>query len=197
MAAENPNYLFSKMSTVLSFPIDGESRNELYNCNIVEHVVGISLADLSRTPRELNIDQLSTTSMSSTKKPKSKIEEIDIAVRKKVKEIVQGLKASHAKFMDPDFGPTENDPLGAIALYGSGGSPAPAGTNKYPSPDSLRWDRPQYLDKSKLAEDERDEEEEEVDEFADDYADSGAGGENEVFLLSLCSFHLIGGRCGA
>lgn len=104
-----------------------------------------------------------------------------MAVRKKVKEIVQGLKASHAKFLDPDFGPNESDPLGAISLYGAGGSPAPAGTNKYPSPDSLRWDRPQYLDTSKLAGDDIEEgEEDEVDEFADEFADDSGGGENEV-----------------
>lgn len=143
------------------------------------------MSDLSRTPKELNLDQLDASSISSTKKTKTKIEEIDIAVRKKVKEIVQGLKASHAKFMDPDFGPSESDPLGAIALYGPDGSPAPAGTNKYPSPDSLRWDRPQYLDTSKLAEDDR-ENEDDYDEFADEFADSGAGGENEVLCL-LCT----------
>ena len=142
--------------------------------------IGISRADLNRTPKELRLDQLSTSSDTSVKKKRTKIEEIDMSVRKKVKEIIQGLKASHAKFSDPDFGPTDDDPYGAIALYGSGGSPAPAGTNKYPSPDTLRWDRPQYLDTSKLAE--GDEKEDEIgDEFADDFGgDAVGGGDNEV-----------------
>ena len=63
-------------------------------------------------------------------------------VEPKVKAIVDELKASSRKFEDPDFGPTIKDPLGAISLYGSC-IPSPAGS-KYPKPEDLRWDRPQY-----------------------------------------------------
>jgi hypothetical protein len=101
--------------------------------------------------------------------PDSKILAIDREVQKKVHEIVQGLKASHAKFVDPDFGPSEKDPLGALSLYGTG-APAPAGTSKYPSPESMRWDRPQYADDTfDDNDDEEEEEEEEVDEFGDEF----------------------------
>lgn len=96
------------------------------------------------------------------------------------------MKSTHEKFKDPDFGPSEDDEYGAKSLYGDG-PPAPAGTNKYPSPESLRWDRPHYADKvfgadGKEVEVEEEEEEEEEDEF------SSSMKTEEVSLICLFMF---------
>ena len=89
---------------------------------------------------------------------------INAKIEAKVKEIVNKLKISHTKFEDPDFGPSEKDEFGAISLYGAT-PPDPAGS-KYPSPDTLLWQRPQYDDDkfssdktAKDAEEEEDEDE--------------------------------------
>ena len=70
---------------------------------------------------------------------------IEAKVEAKVKEIVNKLKASHEKFEDPDFGPTEKDEYGALSFYASLTLPNPAGS-KYPPPNTMRWERPQYDD---------------------------------------------------
>ena len=75
--------------------------------------------------------------------PKEK-EKIERKVEVKVKEIIDKLKEKHSKFIDDDFGPTEKDEFGAISFYGNG-KPDPAGS-KYPSPDTLKWERPLYAD---------------------------------------------------
>lgn len=104
-------------------------------------------------------------------------EKIDKKVESKVKEIVEKLKESHSKFVDIDFGPTEKDEFGAISFYGNG-KPDPAGS-KYPSPDTLKWERPLYSDEkfgknegesgsSNAADDDTEEEDEEFDEEDDD-----------------------------
>lgn len=117
---------------------------------------------------------------------------IEAVVEKKVKEVVQQLKANHSKFEDPDFGPNEKDEYGAISLYGNC-KPDPAGS-KYPSPESLRWERPQYADDKFRKEanldadtvdgeedDDEDEDEDEDDMFA------SFGGENKVCFSQLSS----------
>lgn len=75
---------------------------------------------------------------------KDALKKIEEKVEKKLKEVIDQLKAKHTKFEDTDFGPTEKDEFGAISFYGSG-KPDPAGS-KYPAPESLRWERPQYAD---------------------------------------------------
>ena len=70
-------------------------------------------------------------------------------VEPKVKSIIDKLKATSQKFEDPDFGPTENDPRGAISFYGTA-MPAPAGS-KYPKPEDLRWARQQYDDNGRFS----------------------------------------------
>lgn len=107
---------------------------------------------------------------------------IDNCVEKKIKDIVDRLKGKSEKFIDPDFGPTDDDEYGAKSFYGSS-LPAPAGS-KYPAPESLLWTRPVYDDdkfslaaKNKSSDDGEsdgndDEEEEEEDEY-------GSGGDND------------------
>lgn len=125
---------------------------------------------------------------------------INVKVEAKVKEIVNKLKMSHAKFEDPDFGPLESDEFGAKSLYGAA-PPDPAGS-KYPSPESLMWQRPQYDDNNfsngKAGEAEADEEEEEEEEDDDD--EYGFKGEADVevdhchvicLLLSLLCVDLV------
>jgi hypothetical protein len=106
-----------------------------------------------------------------------------------VKEIVDGLKANHSKFVDPDFGPNDEDEFGAKSLYGDS-KPEPAGS-KYPSPDTLRWERPQYDDNKfsveseeiKKSEDEieggEENEEEEDDDDDDEFGFGGGGGKGD------------------
>ena len=100
---------------------------------------------------------------------------IHAKVETKIKSVIDDLRASHGKFEDKDFGPTEVDPYGAKSLYGAI-APDPAGHSKYPAPDTLRWDRPIYEDKNfsngdgeegkAAGGDEGEEEEDEFDEFA-------------------------------
>lgn len=126
------------------------------------------------------------------KDPKQ-LEKIDRVVEGKVKAIIDKLKATHQKFEDADFGPTEDDEFGSKSLYGNA-PPAPSGS-KYPSPESLRWDRPHYdddkfalVESAKVAKSSGDDDEEgdgegggEEDEGNDDFDDefgssSGRGG---------------------
>ena len=134
--------------------------------------------------------------------PYTKRDRIEQVVEKKIQGIVNTAKASHSKWEDPDFGPNENDPYGKISLYGSE-PPAPAGTNKYPTPESMRWDRPQYADSNFGAEEKESEEAEEAyDEFADDFG-MAAGGENTtlceegaLFIGGSSSGDVIQGKLG-
>lgn len=100
------------------------------------------------------------------------LKKIHAKVEIKIKSIIDGLRSSHGKFEDSDFGPTESDPYGAKSLYGSA-VPNPAGHSKYPAPETLRWDRPVYEDKKfdengkEIVDGDDEEEDEEVeDEFA-------------------------------
>ena len=81
-----------------------------------------------------------------------------------VTSIIKKLKTTHEKFVDVDFGPTEDDEFGAVSFYGNV-SPEPAGS-KYPKPEQLRWERPLYEDKLGEGEKKDNIEEEEFDEFA-------------------------------
>lgn len=118
------------------------------------------------------------------------IEKIDKRVEKKVKEIVDGLKVSHGKFEDPDFGPNEKDEFGAKSLYG-GMQPEPAGS-KYPAPETLRWERPQYND-DKFASDEEggdddeddDEDGDEEDEEEDEFSFGGGRSSNQMEVSTV------------
>ena len=69
--------------------------------------------------------------------------EMEKIVEKRVKETIDNLKQQQTKFVDCDFGPTEEDEFGSISLYGTG-QPDPAGQSKYPAPDTLEWKRPVY-----------------------------------------------------
>jgi hypothetical protein len=122
-------------------------------------LIGIKKSDLMRTIKNDRPEG------SNGKKAKSFLDEVELQVEKKVREIIQVLKTNHTKFIDPDFGPTPEDPYGALSLYGNE-PPAPAGTNKYPNPESIRWDRPQYTSKI-VADESSEDEEEEEDEFAE------------------------------
>lgn len=91
-------------------------------------------------------------------------DKIEAPIKALVKKITDKLKASHTKFVDPDFGPNEKDPFGAISLYGSD-PPDPSGS-KYPPPENLKWVRPQYADDNAALTEETPAAEEEDDEFA-------------------------------
>ena len=118
-------------------------------------------------------------------------------VEPRVKTIVDTLKASSQKFEDPDFGPTEKDPRGAVSFYGTA-MPAPAGS-KYPKPEDLRWDRPHYDDKGMFAEgkekkegeDGEEDEEEEEDEEGGVWCKHGG-----LFLEGSSSGDVIQGQLG-
>lgn len=124
------------------------------------------------------------------------MKKIETKVESKVKEIINKLKSSHAKFEDPDFGPTEKDEYGAVSFYGppkakkDGAIPDPAGGSKYPAPHTLKWERPLYDDNKfveprvklvdengeEVEDEEECEDEEEGDEFDDEFgfqADNG------------------------
>lgn len=89
------------------------------------------------------------------------------------------MKSSHSKFIDNDFGPNENDEYGEKSLYGNG-KPDPAGS-KYPSADSLRWERPQYEDKKfQTNEEENSSTNEEDEDEDDDFSDAGYSGNEEA-----------------
>jgi len=69
---------------------------------------------------------------------------INKEVENKVKTIIDGLKTSHYKFIDTDFGPVNDDDPAVQSLYASK-TPPPSGS-KYPRPEDLRWVRPIYDD---------------------------------------------------
>jgi hypothetical protein len=107
---------------------------------------------------------------------------IESKVEGKVKEIINKLKASHEKFEDADFGPSEKDTFGALSFYGSA-LPQPAGS-KYPAPETLRWERPLY-DDSKFSDgaagvEDNGEEEEEEEDDDDEFGYSGASEDAKV-----------------
>lgn len=108
------------------------------------------------------------------------ISDINKQVEAKVKVIVNELKTTHAKFVDVDFGPKEDDEFGATSLYGPANkTPEPAGS-KYPSPDTLRWDRPLY-DDDNFEEDEekKDGSDDEDQAGGDDVYGEGEGNDDE------------------
>lgn len=81
-----------------------------------------------------------------------------------MKKLIEQVKLSAKKFVDPDFGPNENDKDGAMALYGAK-LPDPSGS-KYPPPNTLRWARPKYYDATEVFTEDQENEEEEDDEYA-------------------------------
>ena len=99
--------------------------------------------------------------------------------------LVDKLKISHEKFTDPDFGPnsTNDDEFGSRSLYGPA-PPTPVGVSKYPKPDTLRWDRPQY-DDDKFVEGEEDDDDTEDDDSEDDEFGFGPAvqAEDEVWCM--------------
>lgn len=123
-----------------------------------------------------------------------------------MKSIVDTLKATHEKFVDKDFGPTEDDEFGAKSLYGDM-NPASVGP-KYPPPESLRWQRPQYDDekfaKTEAAsaavidkpEDDEDEDEFNFDEGMEDDVDEGVCKHGKLFIDGSSSGDVIQGQLG-
>lgn len=171
-------YIASSFSTVLIISIDGKhSFTVLDQCSSASSTAIVTTV-LFLVGKEYTKEQ-------------SKIE---AQVEKKVKDVVNKLKASHGKFEDPDFGPNEKDEYGAISFYGDA-PPAPAGS-KYPKPETLRWERPQYRDDKFVAGGggggdgpdeaaevvEEGEEEEEDDEF-------GFGGDDEEDEMDIWCKH--------
>jgi hypothetical protein len=142
-------------------------------------------------------------------KSPDELKKIDRKVEAKVKEIVDKLKATHQQFADPDFGPNAGDVYGAKSLYGTE-PPSPAGS-KYPSPDSLRWDRPHYDDGKFLhTEDDTEEfnsdsdaEEDEFGEFGD-FGDISSGDKGDgiwcqhgkLFIDGASSGDVVQGQLG-
>jgi hypothetical protein len=115
---------------------------------------------------------------------------INAKVESKVKEIITKLKISHTKFEDPDFGPTESDEYGAISLYGNA-PPNPAGS-KYPSPESLKWERPQYDDgKFGVGQTEVKENEEEDEEYDDEFGGFGGTDDQDEVCPFVIGFFII------
>ena len=98
------------------------------------------------------------------------------SILKKVKDIILGMKRDNVtKWVDPDFGPTEEDEeKGAQAMYRGGKRPGP----QYPAPSSIRWARPQYEGDNDIAGTGSDEEEggDDGDEYDDEYGDDEFGG---------------------
>ena len=72
--------------------------------------------------------------------------EIQVQVEKELSAIVSKLKRDSTKWTDASFGPNDKDPFGALSLYGKIGTPDSVGLSKYPSPESLTWERPVYDD---------------------------------------------------
>ncbi len=52
---------------------------------------------------------------SADKAKPSKRDHIEKVVERKIKAIVDATKATHSKYVDPNFGPTEADPFGALS----------------------------------------------------------------------------------
>jgi hypothetical protein len=127
-------------------------------------------------------------------------DDIQKAVEKTVGLIVAKLRQSHSKFEDPHFGPTAKDELATSSLYGATGVPNSVGLSKYPSPDSLRWDRPLYDDDNLVQEE--DAENEDDDEFgysagASDKDDDGVWCKNgKLFLDGSSSGDVVQGQLG-
>jgi Ca2+-binding EF-hand superfamily protein len=119
------------------------------------------------------------------------VSKIDNQIEINIKAIVEKLKSSGEKFVDTDFGPTDSDEFGASSLYGSS-KPAPAGS-KYPSPESLRWTRPQYYDTNFSHSEDKEELEEEEDEFADNF---GAEDDEDKCFAKHGSLFLDGSSSG-
>lgn len=115
-------------------------------------------------------------------------EEFAKSVEKKVKEITDVLKASHSKFEDPDFGPKDDDEHGALALYGPKGPPPPAGHSKYPPPETIRWDRPQYCDTKFLHDHDEESEETAEDDEEEDEEFGGDKKDDEVWCMNGALF---------
>lgn len=134
-------------------------------------------------------------------KAKDSLKKIEEKVEKKLKALIDNLKAQHSKFEDRDFGPSEKDEYGAISFYGST-KPDPAGS-KYPAPETLKWERPQYADdkfdnvqpvrkssdEEESLEDEEDEEED--DEESDDDDDFGLSLSNNDVKVGICCGYSI------
>ena len=109
-------------------------------------------------------------------------------VRKKIKALMEQTKKENKnKWSDPDFGPDANgdDEYGSKAVYFKGKAPPAVGNNRYPQPNTLRWDRPKWKPKkvdgqpeegSTDNDEEEDDEEDEYDEYDDDDEYGGGGG---------------------
>eukprot|EP01038_Epipyxis_sp_PR26KG_P009214 gene9214-12425_t len=111
-------------------------------------------------------------------------------IESKVAAIIKELKASHEKWKDPDFGPSTDDEFGAKSFYGNA-LPDPAGS-KYPKPETLKWERPQYADEHTKALDIKEEsavEEDEDDEFG--YTANEDEEDNEIWCREGALF--VGG----
>ena len=85
-------------------------------------------------------------SKSSTSSLSSSMDSLS-SMNKKVEKIVEKIaarcKANESKWKDPDFGPCDDDELGARSLYGED-CKMPKGN--YTKPEKIRWDRPIYAD---------------------------------------------------
>ena len=109
-------YLCAKMSTVLSFSLNGfttEDMKSKWDEKLRNKWVSEQMSEHGITKDQIDLDKM----------PNTKYDEIEKIVEKKVKDIIGLLKASHGKFEDPDFGPTASDKLGALSLYGKEGRP--------------------------------------------------------------------------
>lgn len=117
------------------------------------------------------------------------LEKIETKVEKKVKDLVDNLKVKHAKFEDGDFGPKPNDEYGAVSFYGSA-KPDPAGS-KYPAPETLRWERPQYaddkFDEKKISKASSSSNDEEDEDEGEDYDEDEEEDEEDEFGLSFAT----------
>lgn len=135
--------------------------------------------------------------------------EVEKQVEKLAASIIQHCKANHCQFQDPDFGPSDEDEYGARALYGNPPvAPGSAGGSKYPPPESLRWDRPQYLtdeldsQHDTQSEEDATAEDNELEDFYDDatVSDEGAANvwctEGQLFVDGSSSGDVIQGSLG-
>ncbi len=112
-------------------------------------------------------------------KDKEEVKKIDLSIEAKIRVIVDKLKVSHEKFEDPDFGPREKDEFGAVSFYGDG-PPDPAGS-KYPSPSTLKWERPRYRDEAAGGDGETDGDAEAAVGEAGEAAEAAGGDEDDEF----------------
>lgn len=110
---------------------------------------------------------------------------------------VDACKKDENKWKDPDFGPTDEDELGACAMYGN---PPKAPGAAYPKPESIRWDRPIYASGDVDGEVAAPEQEGGGDDDFDD-DDGGGGGdvwctEGRLFCGGTGSGDIIQGALG-